>query len=172
MTRISALPIEQTAESVRPALEGIGKALGFVPNAFLTLAHAPSALSGYLALSQALGRGSLTARERETVALATSQVNGCGYCLAAHSLFASKAGLDATAIGQARDGRLDAIATLARQITDSRGLVSDEQLAAARAAGLDDRRIVEVVAHVSLLTLTNYLNNLADTEVDFPAVTV
>ena len=65
-------------------------------------------------------------------------------------------------------GSLDAIATLARQITESRGQLSDEQIAVARQAGLGDAKIVELVAQVTLLTLTNYLNNIADTAIDFP----
>ncbi len=46
--------------------------------------------------------------------------------------------------------------------------MSDEQIAAAREAGLTDSKIVEVVAQVTLLTLTNYLNNIAATDIDFP----
>lgn len=172
MTRITALPFEHTAASAQAQLEGIRKGLGFIPNTFATLAHAPAALSGYLALSQALGKGTLNAKAREVVALASSQVNSCEYCLAAHSLFADKAGLSAADIRSARDGEFDAVARLTRQIIDSRGRLSDAQLQAARDAGLSDASIVEVVANVALMTLTNYLNNLAETAVDFPPVAV
>jgi len=168
MTRIAALTLEQAPSGSRAALEGVQKGLAFIPNAFSTLAHAPAALNGYLALAQALGKSSLNAKEREIAALATSEVNGCDYCIAAHSFFATKAGLDAEQIDQARAGSLDAIATLARQITESRGQLSDEQIAVARQAGLGDAKIVELVAQVTLLTLTNYLNNIADTAIDFP----
>ena len=105
---------------------------------------------------------------REVVALAASAVNGCDYCLAAHEFFGGKTGLTAAELAAARAGTLSAVARLAREVTEQRGQLHDEQLQAARAAGLDDARIVEVVAQVSLLTLTNYLNNLAATEVDFP----
>lgn len=172
MTRIAALPFEQTAASAQTQLEGIRKGLGFIPNTFATLAHAPAALSGYLALSQALGKGTLNAKSREVVALASSQVNGCEYCLAAHTLFAGKAGLSAADIRSARDGEFDAVARLTRQIIESSGRLSDAQLQTARDAGLSDAAIVEVVANVALMTLTNYLNNLAETAVDFPPVTV
>lgn len=170
MTRITALTVAQAPIEARPLLESLQKSLGFIPNVFKTLAHAPAALNGYLALSQALSKGSLNAAERETIALASSQTNGCEYCLAAHTVFAGKAGLDAEAIRSARDGRLNAVAAFARQVTESRGQVSDGQLEEARAAGLSDAKIVEVIAQVTLLTLTNYLNNVASTEVDFPPV--
>ncbi|ELK3538308.1 peroxidase-related enzyme [Pseudomonas aeruginosa] len=168
MTRIAALSLDEAPAASRAPLEGVQKGLGFIPNAFRTLAHSPAALNGYLGLAQALGKSSLSAAEREVVALATSEINGCDYCLAAHSFFGAKAGLSDEAISQARQGTLSAIAALARQITESRGQLRDEQIAAAREAGLSDGKIVEVVAQVTLLTLTNYLNNVATTDIDFP----
>jgi uncharacterized peroxidase-related enzyme len=168
MTRIAALTLEQAPAASRTALEGIQKGLGFIPNAFKTLAHAPAALNGYLALAQALGKSSLSHVEREVAALATSQINGCDYCIAAHSFFGAKAGLNEEEIRQARSGTLSAVAALARQITESRGQLSEDEIAAAREAGLTDGKIVEVVAQVTLLTLTNYLNNIAATDIDFP----
>lgn len=168
LTRITALTHEQAPAAAKAALQGIEKGLGFVPNAFATLAHSPAALGGYLALSQALGKNSLSAAERETAALAASQVNGCDYCVAAHSYLGGKAGLGADALLAARAGTLDGVAALARAITLSRGQISDAQLAAARDAGLDDAKIIDVVAQVALLTLTNYLNNVAHTDIDFP----
>ncbi len=168
MTRIAALTLEQAPAGSRAALEGIQKGLGFIPNAFKTLAHAPAALNGYLGLAQALGKISLNAAEREVVALATSEINGCDYCIAAHSFFGAKSGLSEEDIRQARSGTLSAIAALAHQITESRGQLSDAQIASAPEAGLTDSKIVEVVAQVTLVTLTNYLNNIAATDIDFP----
>ena len=156
MTRITALSLDQAPTGSRAALEGIQKGLGFIPNAFKTLAHAPVALNGYLGLAQALGKSSLSAAEREVVALATSEINGCDYCLAAHTFFGGKAGLSDEAVSQARAGTLSAVAALAQQITARRGQLSDEQIAAAREAGLTDSKIVEVVAQVTLLTPVSY----------------
>lgn len=168
MTRIAALTLDQAPAAARTALQGVEKGLGFIPNAFATLAHSPAALGGYLALAQALGKNSLTPAEREVAALAASEVNGCDYCVAAHSFFAGKVGLSADDLLAARAGTLDGVAALARVVTLSRGQVSDEHLAKARAAGLDDTKIVDVIAQVALLTLTNYLNNVAKTDIDFP----
>lgn len=168
MTRINALPLEQAPAAAQAALRGVEKGLGFIPNAFATLAHSPAALGGYLALSQALNKNSLSPAEREVAALAASEVNGCDYCIAAHSFFGGKVGLDADALLAARAGTLNGVAAFASAVTISRGQVSDAQLAAAREAGLDDAKIVDVIAQVSLLTLTNYLNNVAITDIDFP----
>jgi uncharacterized peroxidase-related enzyme len=170
MSRITALSLEHATDTTRPLLEGVQKKIGFLPNVFKTLAHAPAVLAAYLQQSATLGKTSLSATEKEVVFLATSQVNGCDYCLAAHTLFAGKAGLSAQDILSARHGELNAYATLAQQITDSRGHLSLEQLDAARAAGITDAKIIEVVGHIAAQTLTNYLNNLALTEIDFPAI--
>lgn len=170
MSRINTLSLEHATDTTRPLLEGVQKKIGFLPNVFKTLAHAPAVLSSYLQQSATLGKTSLSATEKEAIFLATSQVNGCDYCLAAHTLFAGKAGLSAQDILSARSGQLNAFATLARQITESRGHLSSEQIAAARAAGINDSKIVEVIAHVASQTLTNYLNNVALTEIDFPAI--
>ncbi|VVQ20050.1 hypothetical protein PS914_06407 [Pseudomonas fluorescens] len=170
MTRITPLSLEQVTDSTRALLEGVQKKIGFLPNVFLTLAHAPAVLAAYLQHSVALGKTSLSATEKEAISLATSQVNGCDYCLAAHTLFAGKAGLSGEDILSARHGQLNAFAALARQVTERRGHLSSEQIQAARAAGIDDAKIVEVIAHVASQTLTNYLNNVALTEVDFPAI--
>jgi AhpD family alkylhydroperoxidase len=128
------------------------------------------ALETYVQASAILGKTSLSAQEKEAVYLATSQVNGCDYCLAAHTLFAGKAGLSAQDIAAARQGELNAYATLARQLTESRGHLTDEQIAAARTAGIDDVKIIEVIALVAVQSLTNYLNNAALTDIDFPAI--
>lgn len=170
MTRITPLSLEQVTDSTRALLEGVQKKIGFLPNVFLTLAHAPAVLAAYLQHSVALGKTSLSATEKEAISLATSQVNGCDYCLAAHTLFAGKAGLSGEDIRSARHGQLNAFAALARQVTERRGHLSSEHIQAARAAGIDDGKIVEVIAHVASQTLTNYLNNVALTEVDFPAI--
>ncbi|PAW49741.1 alkylhydroperoxidase [Pseudomonas moraviensis] len=170
MSRIPAISLENATDASRPTLEGVKKKIGFLPNVFTTLAKAPVALEAYVQASAILGKTSLSAKEKEAVYLATSQVNGCDYCLAAHSLFASKAGLSAQDIGAARHGELNAYAALAQQLTQSRGHLSDEQIAAARAAGIDDSKIIEVIALVAVQSLTNYLNNAALTDIDFPAI--
>jgi len=170
MSRIHPISLETAADASRPVLEGVKKKIGFLPNVFTTLAKAPVALETYVQASAILGKTSLSAQEKEAVYLATSQVNGCDYCLAAHTLFAGKAGLSAQDIVAARQGELNAYATLARQLTESRGHLSDDQIAAARTAGIDDVKIIEVIALVAVQSLTNYLNNAALTDIDFPAI--
>jgi uncharacterized peroxidase-related enzyme len=170
MTRISALTIEQAPEASRPVLEAIQSNYGMLLNVFKTMAHSPALLSGYIQFYQAMEKSSLSPKERETVSLAVSQVNGCAYCMGVHTMMAAKGGMSPEAIRAARDGKLDVFAALAQQVALTRGQVKDEDLAAARSAGLTDAKIVEVVAEVAKMTVTNLLNNVAETLLELPPV--
>ncbi len=176
MTRI-AIPstIDAAPEAARPLLEAVNKQIGSVPNLFRLVANSPAALEGYLGMSGALAKGRLPPQTRERIALAVAQINACGYCLAAHSLMASKlAKLDDAEIaanrgGRSRDAKADAAVRFAASVATQRGHVADAEVAAVRAAGYDDAQIVEIVQHVALNTWTNYINEVAQTVLDFPA---
>jgi len=172
MTRISALTFEQASPAALTLLQGVKSKIGMVPNLFSTLAHAPAALNGYMQLDASLKTGTLSQQDREVISLSVGQFNRCGYCLSAHTLMGKGAGLSPEAIAAARQGDGSAVAKLAVQVAETRGNVSDADLVAARAAGLSDAQILEVVAGVALNILTNYVNNLAQTEIDFPKVAV
>lgn len=177
MPHISPLPLAQADAVTAATLKAVHAKLGMLPNLFATLAHAPAALNAYLGMSETLAGGRLSAAQREIVALAAGQANRCQYCLSAHTLIGKGAGLSATDIAAARDGRAahaldNAIAGFARALVEQRGVVATETMATYRSAGLDDGLILEVIANVALNTLTNYANHVADTTVDFPVVAV
>lgn len=175
--RIAPLDPVSADPAVAATLAAVKAKLGVVPNLFRTFARAPATLNGYLAFSDALAGGRLDAGRREIVALAlaVAQANNCGYCLAAHTLIGKGAGLSEADIRAARAGASAdaadaALAVFARQLTERRGIVDDADLAAFKLAGFDDGHVLEVVALVALNTLTNYVNHVAGTVVDFPAV--
>lgn len=177
MPMIEPLAPAATDAATRQTLDAVRGKLGMIPNLFSTLAHAPAALNGYLALTDALGSGRLTAVQREIVALAVGQSNACHYCLSAHTMLARHAGLDEAGTALARQGRGastldDAIARFARQVVEARGRLSPGDLGALRRDGLDDALMIEVLGHVALNVLTNYTNHIAGTDVDFPSVAV
>lgn len=177
MTRLAipATTADAPAAS-QPQLQAVEKQLGTVPNLFRLIANSPEALEGYLALSGALGKGSLPAPTRERIALAVAEVNGCGYCLAAHSYIgANLARLDPAEIaanrrGHSTDAKADAAVRFAVSVVKARGHVSDDDVKAVKLAGYSDAQVVEIVLHVAVNTLTNYVNEVAQTVVDFPAV--
>ena len=177
MSRIpTPVSIAAAPAASQPLLEAVNKQLGSVPNLFRVVANSPAALAGYLGMSGALAKGALAAPTRERIALAVAELNGCDYCLSAHSFLGKNlARLDdgeiaANRAGGSHDAKAAAALRFAVEVVQQRGRVSDADLAAVRAAGYGDAEIVEIVQHVALNTWTNYLNNVAQTVVDFPVV--
>lgn len=160
----------------RPALDAVKQQLGSVPNLFRLVANSPAALQGYLGLSGALAKGTLPAATRERIALAVAEFNGCAYCLSAHTYLGkhvarlSDEEMTANRNGMSTDAMAAAAVRFAVAVTQQRGHVADADVAAVKAAGYDDAQVVEIVLHVALNTLTNYINEVARTPVDFPVV--
>lgn len=175
MPRINALESHDVDATTAATLEGVAKQIGMVPNLLGTLAQAPAALHGYLALSEQLGKGQLSSQQREMIALTIAQFNRCQYCLSAHSLMAKGAGLSPDAVVRARQGSAkepldNSLVAFARAVAQNRGVLGRAEFEAFAAQGLSPALMVEVVALVVLNQLTNYVNHLAETEIDFPVV--
>ncbi|MEI6084120.1 MAG: carboxymuconolactone decarboxylase family protein [Verrucomicrobiota bacterium] len=177
MNRIQQIDPASATGKAKLLLDAVQTKLGIVPNLTRVLANAPAALEGYLHFSGALAGGVLSAKVREQISIAVAQSNHCDYCLSAHTFLGGKAGLNDKQIADARQSigvtdKDDAILKLALSIVVQRGEVSDAALQNARSAGLTDAEIVETTANVALNIFTNYLNHVAQTVVDFPAVNV
>jgi uncharacterized peroxidase-related enzyme len=177
MNRISIPTPDQTPAATLPLLDAVKKQLGVVPNLMKLVGNSPAALEGYLSLNGALSKGALDAKTRERIALAIAEFNGCSYCLSAHTYLGKNvAKLDDAEIvanrnGNSSDPKAAAAVHFATRVALERGHVSDADLNAVKAAGYSQAEIVEIVLHVALNTLTNYVNEVAQTEIDFPTVT-
>ena len=138
-----------------------------MPNLFRLVSTSPAALEGYLGLSGALAKGKLPAQTRERIALAVAEINGCDYCLSAHSYLGKNlaklddAEIAANRSGHSNDPKADAAVQFAAKVARQRGHVSEDDLRAVKLAGYDDAQIIEIVQHVALNVWTNYLNNVA-----------
>jgi uncharacterized peroxidase-related enzyme len=142
---------------------------------FRTAAQSPAVLEALVGMFGATSQTSLNARVREAIAMTVAEANGCDYCLSAHTALGKGAGLSQDDLDRARDAvstdpRTMALLRFARQIVIDRAELSDATVASVREAGATDAEIVEVVALVALNIFTNYLNIVADTEIDFPVV--
>jgi uncharacterized peroxidase-related enzyme len=175
MSRITPVDPAAAEGKLRDLFAEIEKSLGAVPNLYRVVARSPAALEGALALGGALARGRLRPRLREQIAIAVAQENGCDYCLSAHTalgkgLRVSDADLALAREGRASDPKEDAALRFVRRVVERRGRIADADLEDVRRAGFDDGQVVELVAHAALNVFTNYLNQVADTEIDFPVV--
>ncbi len=177
MSRIpTPATIAASPAASQPLLLAVEQLLGTVPNLFRLAATSPAALEGYLGMMGALSKGALPAATRERVALAVAEVNGCGYCLAAHAYLGKNLAklsddeIAANRAGGSTDLKADAAVRFAVLVTRARGHVDATALQAVRTAGYSDAQVIEIVQHVALNTWTNYLNEVAGTVIDFPAV--
>ncbi len=164
--------VDEAPATVEGILAGLQKTLGFVPNLHRLMSISPHVLAGWFGLMSNLGK-TFDVKTRDSIALATSQATGCDYCIAAHAYIASTfANISAEEIALNRAGHSEnpqrAAAAFAQRVIETRGQVTDEDLANVRAAGYSDANIVEIVASTVQYLMTNFLNNVAKTVVDFP----
>ncbi|GAA3899258.1 carboxymuconolactone decarboxylase family protein [Halomonas cibimaris] len=176
MSRLPLLSREKADDKSAPALASVQQKLGMLPNFFAGMAHHSGTLNAFLAAQQAMTADSrLSAAQREMLALAVANANGCGYCVSGHTVSARAAGVSAEAAMQAQAGKAktaydQALLDVALAVLEKRGHLSDEALRAAREAGLDDATLVEIIGLVSVNSLSNWLNNVIRPAIDFPEV--
>ena len=173
MSRLTIQTVESAPAESRERLANAEKSSGFLPNLLGVLANAPTALETYQVVSAINARSGLTATEREVVQITAATRNGCGFCVAGHTAIArKKLALPEEVIAALRntqalrDPRLNALALFTLAVLEQRGRVSDGELAAFLKAGYAQANVLEVVLGVSLATLCNYANNLAQTPIN------
>lgn len=175
MPRLNAPAPDAVPARVKGVLDQVGGQFGFVPDMFATLASNPAVLDVVMTLQAALSRV-LDAKTRHTIALAVSEANGCDYCLALHSYVSSELGgmssedIDLARAGRSTDPKRAAVARFAQQVVDFRGQVSDADLAEVRSAGYTDPQILSIITVAVQVLLTNFINNVNQTGIDFPDV--
>jgi uncharacterized peroxidase-related enzyme len=175
MSRFAIPARNDVPEASKPILDAVHKQLGVVPNMFRLIALSPAALQGFTANNSALTK-TLDAKTRERIALAVAQVNGCDYCLSAHTYL----GLNLAKIspeeivlnrkGQSGDAKANAAVNFASKAVRERGHINDADVKAVRDAGFTDAQIVEIPAVTGENMFTNLLNVVAETDIDFPVV--
>lgn len=175
--RIPSLDPASAAGPNKKHFDLLQHALGTVPNMARAMAQSPAVLEGYIGLSGALSKDTLGRKLGEEVALAMAGTNRCDYCASAHSALGKLAGLSQPQItdaidGKGADSKESAAIKFANTIVEKRGRISDADFQAVIDAGYTPGQAAEIVAHVALNVFTNYFNNVAGTEIDFPKVTV
>lgn len=165
---------EEVSEKNQVIFDNLEKAVGFVPNLYATYAYSENALENYLNLSNA--KTSLTAKQKEVVNLAVSQVNNCTYCLSAHTAIGKMNGFSDNEILELRagvasfDSKLDALAGLAKNLTENRGGTDTAVVEKFFNQGWTKENLVDTIVLVGDKTISNYLHKTTNVPVDFPAV--
>jgi uncharacterized peroxidase-related enzyme len=175
MSRLTIPTRDDVPAASKPLLDAVEKQLGVVPNLFRLIGSSSAVIEGFLGNSRALTK-TLDVKTRERIALAVAQVNGCDYCLSAHTylgLNLAKISPEEVALnrqGHSGDPKADAAVQFAAKVTRERGHVSDADIKSVRDAGFADSQIVEIIAVVAENCFTTFLNETAKTDIDFPVV--
>lgn len=174
MKTINVPAREQVSADSQIIFDQMQKRLGKVPNLYATIGYSANALKGFLDFDATLSKGVFSPKEREAIALVVSEINGCAYCLAGHTLAAIKSGFskeDTLAIRRAHvaDAKLQALIELAKSITVNKGHADDAALENFFTAGYDEAAVMELIGLVTIRIFTNYVFALTAIPVDFPA---
>ncbi|MEG9481861.1 carboxymuconolactone decarboxylase family protein [Mannheimia indoligenes] len=174
MSKFQIHTIESAPEAAQEALKAVQQANGFIPNLIGVLANAPTALETYRTVGGINGRNSLTAEEREVVQITAAVVNGCGFCVAGHTKIALKLlkmpeevvnALRATSRIDS-DDKLDTLARFTLAVMLQKAKLTEAQLNEFFAVGYNQQNAIDVILGVSLATLCNYVNNIAETPIN------
>ena len=173
MTEFNVPTREEVSTGNQAIFDNLKSAIGMVPNLYATMAYSENALGRYLQFQNA--KTSLSNKEKEVVNLVVSQNNGCAYCLAAHTAvgkmngFSDEQILDIRTASVPFNEKYDALAKLTDAITKDRGNVPEATLEAFFDAGYTKENLVDVIVAVGDKVVMNYLHNLTQVPVDFPA---
>ncbi len=159
-------------EASKPFLDRARKAYGFIPNLFAVFANSPAMIEAYGVLTGLFEKTDLTPAERQIVLMTNNRLNGCTYCMAAHSTISQMLKVPADVITALRNGteiadpKLQALHVFTARINEARGHVDQADVDAFLAAGYTEANILDVILGTSLKTLSNYTNHISETPLD------
>ena len=172
MTEFKTHTIESAPDNSKPILEAAKKKMGFVPNLMATMAESPVMVESYLTMMGLFDKSDLSETERQIILMTNNRLNGCSYCMAAHTAVSQMAGVDDGVIEALRNGlsiadpKLEALRAFSVVIHQTRGRPTEEQVEAFLAAGYTRQTILEVIVGTSLKVLSNYTTPIAEPGLD------
>ncbi|MEM7456102.1 MAG: carboxymuconolactone decarboxylase family protein [Planctomycetota bacterium] len=162
----------ETAGESKPLLEKGLKAMGFVPNLYAMMAESPALLEAYQSLSAAFGKTGFSATEQQIVLMTNNRLNGCDYCMAAHTTISRMSKVPEDVIEALRSGspigdsKLEALRVFVEKVNRNRGWLEDGDMEEFLAAGYTRKHVLEVILGTSLKVLSNYTNHVTGTPLD------
>ncbi|MHA1598644.1 MAG: carboxymuconolactone decarboxylase family protein [Alphaproteobacteria bacterium] len=155
-----------------PEMSGVEEKFGFMPNIYGVFAESPAIIKAYVSMTNLLGNGSFSPPEQQLMLLTVSAVNGCGYCVAAHTMGGRMTALEEDVIQAIRnntpvaDKKLAALHAFTKSVVENRGNMDVGSIEAFMDAGYTKAHVLEVNLAVAIKTMSNYINHMADTPLD------
>ena len=162
----------ETAGEARELVENTERAFGFLPNLAAVMAESPALLEGYRTLASIFDKTDLSETERQIILMTNNRLNGCEYCMAAHTTISQMKGVPESVITALRENqrlanpKLEALRVFAEQVNLTRGWPTEADVQSFLKAGYSQRTVLEVVLGTGLKVLSNYTNHVAQTPVD------
>ena len=173
MKTLKPLQIEEANTNSQAIFNNVKSKIGMLPNLYATMGVSDKLLGGFLTFTETLKSGEFSGKEYEAIALATSQANGCAYCLSAHTAIGKMNGFTEEETLDLRsntiaDTKLNALVTLASQLINLKGNPTEEALNNFFNEGFNKAAFAELIAVVALTTITNTVYHNGGFEIDFP----
>ncbi|WP_442267434.1 carboxymuconolactone decarboxylase family protein [Tenacibaculum sp. ZS6-P6] len=175
MSTLTVHTIETAPEKSKGQLEESVKAFGMLPNLHGVLAESPAILEGYKTLHHLFSTQTAFDAEELTVVWQTINVeHECHYCVPAHTAIAHMMKVNPELIDSLRNksampnAKLQALYDTTLIILRNRGNISKPELDKFYEAGYTERHVLEIILGLSQKVISNYVNHIANTEVDEP----
>lgn len=172
MKQFTKHTIASAPEASKELLKYGEKKYGTVPNLFRYMAGAPASLEAYNSLFKIFGKTSFSEGEQHLILLATSVVNECAYCTAAHTRAAKVNGIPSSILNAVRKGRpvdderLNVLVDITQKLTETRGHIDKGDLERFYGAGFSPENVLEIITGISLKTLSNYINHVTENAIN------
>ncbi len=160
----------------KEAFDETVKQFGAVINLFKVTGNAPNILKGILALNKEVSKSTeLDAKLIEQVAMLTSALNRCDYCVNVHAKVGENIGLSRKNLilameGKANDVKAQALLNFTNEVVRNRGLVTNKTLQEVQNAGFSNQALIETIGIIGVYTTLQYIRHVANPEHDFPMV--
>lgn len=163
---------DQVNESNQAIFDNLEKMVGFVPNLYATYALNDTALGDYLALQNR--KSTLSAKEREIINLAVSEINQCYYCLSAHTVIGKMNGFTDEQIIEIRRAEVTfnekyaALANYVKSAVINRSKPSEEAIESLFNAGYSEANLVDIIMVIGDKMISNFIHGTTNVPIDFP----
>ncbi len=174
MSTLTIHTVETAPEKSKPLLEASLKQNGMIANLHGILAESPELYIAYRELNDLFVASSFNAEELTVVWQTINVEHNCTYCVPAHTAIANKMKVDPALTEALREqkqmptDKLQALQDMTQSMVRKRGNVSEEEIAAFYATGYAQRQLLDIILGLSQKVISNYVNHIAQTQVDKP----
>ncbi|WP_347922007.1 carboxymuconolactone decarboxylase family protein [Pontimicrobium sp. SW4] len=166
---------DQVDNKSKVIFDNIKSKIGMLPNIYAVTGYSSDSLELHMETTNRAGKGSFSMKELEAIRLVVSEVNGCDYCLAAHTAIAKMNGFndeDAIALRtlNSSNEKLLVLTTLAADIVENRGKPLESNIDKFFDLGYTEKALIDMVSVIVDITFTNYIHGITRVPIDFPEV--